>query len=87
MAYKKSITILGRKTDILLLIAACMMTMIITINTMCDCKTCKMTESNSVEAPVQEINKDTVKVSTNTLVDELPGVSNTIFEDYFSNIE
>ena len=33
----KTITILGRKTDIILLVSACFLSMLITLNTMCSC--------------------------------------------------
>ena len=42
---KTSITILGRKTDLLLLAGIIILTVFITINTLCNCKNCEKEES------------------------------------------
>ena len=42
---KTSITILGRKTDLLLLAGIVILTVFITINTLCNCKNCGKEEA------------------------------------------
>tara|TARA_Y100000817_G_C16835964_1_gene535752 strand:+ start:836 stop:1081 length:246 start_codon:yes stop_codon:yes gene_type:complete len=41
---KRSVTILGRKSDLLLLVAACVLTGFIVINTMCSCTKCNKSD-------------------------------------------
>ena len=82
--FNKPITILGRKTDIILLVSACFLTMLITLNTMCSCvnsKDTKKCDKKTCDKKNCDKNKpkDVDHIAPNMQVDEIEGVNRSVF--------
>ena len=85
--FKKTITILGRKTDIILLVSACFLSMLITLNTMCSCADSKSNGEKKCDKKKcdKKCNKkredDTAHITPNMHVDNISGVSSSVFTE------
>ena len=83
--FNKSITILGRKTDIILLVSACFLTMLITLNTMCSCvsskdaKKCDKKTCDKKNCDKNKQNDDVDHIAPNMQVDDIEGVNRSVF--------
>ena len=78
---KKTVTILGRKTDLFLLLASCALSVFITLNTVGSCvcndapAPCKCDDKN---VPVDS---NASNVQANVMVDAISGVGENVFVD------
>ena len=87
--FNKSITILGRKTDVILLISACFLTMLITLNTMCSCvnsgKPGESKKCNKENCDKKTCNKNKQQkvehIKPNMQVDDIKGVNQSVFNE------
>ena len=75
---KTSITILGRKTDLLLLAGIVILTVFITINTLCNCKNCGKEEGSCDKSTCS---KNKVSSTCNKNKPKLPIQSNIVGAD------
>ena len=83
--FNKTITILGRKTDIILLVSACFLTMLITLNTMCSCTNVnsekKCSKKNCDNTCNKNKNDDDSTVTPNLQVDDIEGATSAVFHE------
>ena len=79
MIFNKPIKILGRKTDLMLLILCCAFTAFIVTNTMCSCmvkgKSCDKSCDKNADKDVENVNT----MEPNMNVDSVSGVDNDVF--------
>ena len=83
----KSFTILVRKTDIILLVSACFLTMLVTLNTMCSCvnsggasgeKKCNKKTCDKKKCDKSK-QREVEHISPNMHVDDIEGVNRSVF--------